>query len=86
MLKLQKKRVAIATVAAVGVVLVAVVTAVAEVEMTVLKDLDLGPNIEDEEVTTIHLAGLQDVQLISNLVAETIFLVPEKAVENKLMC
>ena len=86
MLKLQKKRVAIATVAAVGVVLVAVVTAVAEVEMTVLKDLDLGPNIEDEEATTIRLAGLQDVQLISNLVAETIFLVPEKAVENKLMC
>lgn len=86
MLKLQKKRVAIATVAAVGVVLVAVVTAVEEVEMTVLKDLDLGPKIEDEEATSIRLAGLQDVQLISNLVAETIFLVPEKAVENKLMC
>jgi hypothetical protein len=65
-----------------------VVMAVEEVEMTVLKDLDLdlGLSIEEKEAIAIRLADLHDVQLILNLAAETIFLVPEKAVENKLMC
>jgi hypothetical protein len=51
--------------------------------MTVLKGLDLNLNTEDEEAIVIRLADLHDVLQILNLVEEAIFLVPEKAVENR---
>ena len=88
MLKLLRKRVAIATVEVAEVVdLAAVATAVAEEdEMIVLEILGQDQTVEDVEVTAILLEDLHVVHPILNQVVGAISQERERVVENKPMC